>query len=564
MSVGLLWTVAKVSVPIMLTPAINQGIIAGNTGDLIKWSLAIFAAGVVQGASTGVRRYLAFGVSYRVEADLRHRLFAHLQRLHFAFQDQAQTGQLMSRAATDLQQVQNFLVMIPITVASVLIVAGVTALLFSINPVLAALALGSLPFLNLAARRFSDRVNVPSMQLQRELAELSTVVEETVTGIRAVKGFGAERAQARHLEERSNAVYREGVRVGDVRAAFVPLLTFLPAIGVVAVLWYGGYQILDGHMSIGELSSFILFVYMLVTPLQMIGGLIAQGQRAVASAQRVDEILSTEPVIVDPHHPVALPPGRGEVRFEGVTFGYSPGSDPVIQDLDLEIRAGEAVALVGPTGSGKTTVARLIPRFYDVSAGRVILDGVDVRDLRLRELRRSIGIVFEDTFLFTDTVRANIAFAEPDAPFERVQWAARMAGADEFISELADGYGTLIGERGYSLSGGQRQRVALARAILGDPRVLVLDDATSSVDPTKEHEITEAMREVMQNRTTIVIAHRPATVALADRVLLLDRGHIVAEGTHHELLETSRRYRDVLAQAESRSRSAGGLREVTA
>jgi ATP-binding cassette subfamily B protein len=558
--VGLVWTVAKVSVPLLVQVAIDRGILARSGSELAKWSMVILVAGVVQGSATGVRRYLAFGVSYRVEAELRHRLFAHLQRLHFAFQDQAQTGQLMSRAATDLQQVQNFLVMVPITVANVLIVAGVTALLFYTDPVMAALALVSLPFLNMAAHRFSGRVNPPSMQLQRELAELSTVVEETVAGIRAVKGFGAERTQARRLDDRSHRVYDQGVKVGDVRATFIPWLNFIPALGVVAVLWYGGYQVLHGQLSIGQLSAFILYVYMLVTPLQMIGYLIAQAQRAVACSQRVDEILATEAEVVDPAHPVPLPPGGGRVRFEQVVFSYSRRAPrPVLDGLDLEVRPGEAVALVGATGSGKSTIARLLPRFYDVDAGRVTLDGVDVRELRLRELRRAIGIVFEETFLFTDTIGANIAFAEPEAPMERIRWAARMAGADEFISELPDRYGTLIGERGLSLSGGQRQRVALARAILGDPRVLILDDATSSVDPTKEHEITEAMREVMQGRTTIVIAHRPATVALADRVVLLEHGRILAEGTHHELLSRHARYREVLARAAPAS---SGVQEV--
>jgi ATP-binding cassette subfamily B protein len=277
--------------------------------------------------------------------------------------------------------------------------------------------------------------------------------------------------------------------------------------------------------------------------------LVAQAQRAVVSAQRVDEILGTEPTIVDPPHPRQLPPGGGEVRFEGVTFSYVPGASPVIDGLELTIPAGEAVALVGATASGKTTIARLIPRFYDVDRGSVSIDGVDVRDLAQDEVRAAVGLVFEDTFLFSDTIAGNIAFARPGAPFERIREAAHLAGADEFIEELADGYDTQIGERGLSLSGGQRQRLAIARAFLADPRVLILDDATSSVDPTKEHEIREALAEVMRGRTTIVIAHRPATIALADRVLLLDQGRIVAEGTHDQLLATSERYREVLARA---------------
>jgi len=320
------------------------------------------------------------------------------------------------------------------------------------------------------------------------------------------------------------------------------VLDFFPAVGLVAVLWYGGHQVLSHHLTVGGLVEFTAYVVMLIVPLRMTGMLVAQAQRAVVSAQRVDEILSTEPTIVDPAHPRRLPPGGGEVRFEHVTFSYVPGSTPVLDGLDLTIRPGEAVALVGATASGKTTVARLIPRFYDVDGGRILIDGVDVRDLVLTELRGAVGLVFEDTFLFSDTIAANIAFARPDAPFERIREAARLAGADGFIGELPEGYETQIGERGFSLSGGQRQRIAIARAFLADPRVLILDDATSSVDPTKEHEIRDA---------------------LADRVLLLDQGRIEAEGTHEELLANSERYREVLARAaeERRERQTAGYDE---
>jgi len=287
----------------------------------------------------------------------------------------------------------------------------------------------------------------------------------------------------------------------------------------------------------------------------MLGMILAQAQRAVASSQRVDEVLAAEPEIIDPSPASSLPQPTtdrpaGALHFDAVTFGYPAGPDrPVLDGLELSVQAGESVALVGPTGCGKTTVARLIPRFYDVDGGRITLDDVDVRDVALRELRRAVGLVFEDTFLFNDSVAANIAFAEPDASGEQIERAARLAGAHDFIVDLPDGYNTEIGERGFSLSGGQRQRIAIARAILSDPRVLILDDATSSVDPTKEHEIRDALTEVMKGRTTIVIAHRPATIALADRVVLLDEGRIVDEGTHADLLVSSERYRDVLAAA---------------
>jgi ATP-binding cassette subfamily B protein len=549
---GLVWTAAKVSVPKLAQLAIDRGIVHSAPGVLMKWSLIIVAVGFVSAVATGLRRYLAFGIALRTETELRSRLFAHLQRLHFAFHDRAQTGQLMSRAATDLQQIQGFAVLIPITVSNAMTVAAVTVILFSINLKLAVLALGALPFVNVAAKKFSSAVHPVSLELQQELATVAITVEESITGIRVVKGFGAEPIQAEQLRQRAERVYTKAVDLARVRATFNPIIDFLPALGLVAVLWYGGHQVLDHHLSLGEMIAFNSYVVMLIFPLRLLGTLIAQTQRAVAAAQRVEEILTTAPEIVDRPEAVSMPEGNGEVRFEGVTFAYGAVGTgrPVLDRLDFTARAGEAVALVGSTGCGKTTVARLIPRFYDVDGGRLTVDGADVRDLKVRDLRRAVGIVFEDTFLFSDSIRANIAFADPKAPQAQVERAARLSGAHDFIQSLPDGYETPLGERGFSLSGGQRQRIALARAILADPRVLILDDATSSVDPTKEHEIRDALATVMEGRTTIVIAHRPATIALADRVVLLDEGRIVAEGTHDELLLTSERYRQVLAQAE--------------
>jgi ATP-binding cassette subfamily B protein len=438
--------------------------------------------------------------------------------------------------------------MIPLTISNFVTVLAVTVILAIINPLLTLLALGSLPFLNVLATRFSRRLFPSVMGIQRESAELAAVVEESVAGVRVIKGVGAERVQAGRLATEAQDVYDESMAAAMTRAKFLPALELLPNLGLIAVLGYGGHLVLDGELSLGSLIMFNVYVAMLVWPLRMLGMIVAQAQRAAVSAERVDDVLRTEPEIDDPSHPVALPPSGGEVVFRDVRFGYGR-PHPVLDGFDLQVEPGESVALVGATGTGKSTVARLIPRFYDVEAGAVLLDGCDVRDVGVQELRRSIGIVFEETFLFSDTIGANIAFADPDAPHAAIERAARLAGAHEFISELADGYATLIGERGYSLSGGQRQRIAIARAILADPRVLILDDATSAVDPTKEHEIRDALTEVMRDRTTIVIAHRPATIALADRVVLIDDGRVVAEGTHATLLAGEPRYRQVLAAA---------------
>jgi ATP-binding cassette subfamily B protein len=549
---GFVWTGAKISVPKLTQQAIDHGIIKNEKGALLKFGIAILLVGCVSAVAMGFRRYQAFGTAWKAETELRQRLFAHLQRLHFAFHDHAQTGQLMARSATDIQAVNQFLVMIPITISNIITMVAVTTILLVTNWKLAIAALIALPLINVFAKRFSTRVHPASMELLAELADLATVVEETITGIRVVKGFGAEAIQYEALVDQSAVVYDKSIALARIRAVFNPFLDFLPAVGLVAVLWYGGRQVLDGKLTLGELVAFNVYVFMLIPPLRMTGMLIAQAQRAVAAAERIDQILRTAPEIVDRPDALELPPGGGgELRFENVDFAYIAGTKPVLHGFNLRVKPGESVAIVGATGVGKTTVARLIPRFYDVDGGRVLIDGVDVRDVKVRNLRQGVGIVFEDTFLFSDSIRSNIAFADPAAPQEQVERAAFLAGAHEFISQLPEGYETLIGERGFSLSGGQRQRIALARAILADPRVLILDDATSSVDPTKEHEIRAALGEVMAGRTTLIIAHRPATIALADRVVLLDEGRIVEEGTHTDLLERSARYREVLAAASA-------------
>jgi ATP-binding cassette subfamily B protein len=547
---GLLWAAARVAIPAMAGAAIDSGIANSDWGTTGLWTAAILLVGGVQAVCTGIRRYAAFGLAWRAETDIRMNLVAHLQRLHFAFHDQAQIGSLMAHANTDIQQINNTLLLIPLTIASSIQMVAVAIILVIVSPGLALFALGALPLLNIAATRFNRKMYPVGMQLQEELSDLSGVVEESVTGVRVVKGFGAERLQRGRLGEESDAVYDKSMDAARLRGNFMPLIDFLPQIGLVGILWYGGHQVLDGSLSIGDIVAANLYVLMLIWPLRMIGMLVGQLPRSAAAGGRINEILETDPAIdhVPASHADPLPDGPGTVRFDHVTFAYGSGR-PVLRELDLTIEGGEAVALVGATASGKTTVARLIPRFYDVKSGVVRIDGADVRETRLRDVRRAVGLVFEDTFLFSDSVRNNIAFADPEAPMETVVRAAKLAGADEFVTQLPDGYETVIGEHGFSLSGGQRQRIAIARAVLADPRVLILDDATSSVDPTKEHEIRSALAEVMRGRTTIIIAHRPATIALADRVVLLDEGRVVADGTHEGLLETSQRYRDVLARA---------------
>ncbi|MCB0963582.1 MAG: ABC transporter ATP-binding protein [Acidimicrobiales bacterium] len=549
---GLIWTAAKVSVPKLVERAIDVGIEPGDRAAIVRSAWLIAAAGLVAAVFTGLRRYTAFREARFAEAALRDRLFAHLQRLHFAFHDGQQTGQLMSRANNDLQQIQNAVVLVPLTIANLATVVAVLVFLVLIDPVLTVLALGSLPLVNVLAKRFATRLQPVMTGVQQESAELSAVVEETVAGIRVVKGFAAEDSQRRRLGDEADDLYEVSMTGARIRSTYWPALEVLPNIGLILVLAYGGHQVIAGELALGSLVAFNAYVVLLVWPLRMLGWIVAMAQRAAASAQRVHEVLATEPEVVDPPSPTSLPVGGGgDVVFDGVRFAYAPGGAPVLDGFDLHIEAGQSVALVGATASGKSTVAKLVARFYDVEAGAVRLDGVDVRDLRLAELRGAVGLVFEDTFLFSDSIAANIAFARPDASSDDIVRAARLAGADAFIRELAHGYDTEIGERGYSLSGGQRQRIAIARAILADPRVLILDDATSAVDSSKEHEIRDALGEVMAGRTTLVIAHRPATIALAERVVLVGDGRVLADGTHAELLAGEPAYREVLAAAEA-------------
>lgn len=548
MFASLLWTAGRVTVPLMVQLGLDRGV--RQDGPLLKWVLLILGAGFVSAVFLGVRRYLAFRNARIIEAKLRDRIFAHIQRLHFSFHDANATGELMSRGNTDLQHFQNVVVLIPLTFGNFLIVCSVTVIMLIIQPVLAVLALISLPFVNVLGRRFAQELHPAVLAVQQEAAQLAAVVEETVSGVRVVKGFGSEPVQAAKLRREADDVFDESMRSSMIRARYMPGIEILPNIGLITVLGYGGHLVLDGDMTVGQLVSFNIYVMMLVQPLRMLGMIVANSQRAASAGERISEVLETAPRIVDPPVPTPLPSaGRlGRVEFRDVSFDYRPDTDAgVLDGLSLTIEPGESVALVGATGSGKSTVARLLPRFYEVDAGAVLLDGVDVRDVRRQELRRAIGIVFEETFLFSSSIRDNIAFADPEASSDLVERAARLAGADGFIDDMPEGYDTVIGERGFSLSGGQRQRLAIARAILADPRVLILDDATSAVDPTKEHEIRDALGEVMDRRTTIVIAHRPATIALADRVVLLDDGRVAAEGTHAELLETNDRYRAVLA-----------------
>jgi len=533
-----------VLVPWLIGRAVNA-IQAGDRPDLLPLALAIVAAGILRLGLTMVRRVVAGRVSLAVEFDLRQRFYAHLQRLELGFFDSQQTGQLMSRATVDLQSIRFFLGygLIFIT-QNLLTIVLASAVMFALEPWLALLALAPAPLIVYTASRYS-RVSRPAVQeVQQRLAELTAEAEENVSGIRIVKAFAREEHQLHRFRRAVTRVFDQSIYSTRLQAFFSPLLGLLPQIGIALVLLIGGRQVIAGSISLGEFTAFYVYVAMLAAPMRMLGMALGMAQRAIASGNRLFEILDREPQIESPAGASALTAGGGRVEMRGVSLRYD-GAAPALTDVGLAVEAGRTVALVGPSGSGKTSLVALIARLYDPSEGAILVDGADVRSVDLGSLRSEVAFVGDESFLFTASVAENIAYAQPEAGRAEIEAAARRAQADEFIRDLPGGYDTLVGERGLTLSGGQRQRVAIARALLADPRILILDDATSSVDATTEAAIKSGLREAMAGRTTFVIAHRLSTVSLADEVVVMDAGRIVDRGTHEELLEGCGFYREI-------------------
>jgi ABC-type multidrug transport system fused ATPase/permease subunit len=533
-----------VLIPFLVGRTVDR--IGSGNSNLWPLALAIFAAGILRLAFSVARRLVAGRVSLGVEYDLRNRMYRHLQALELGFFDEQQTGQLMSRATVDLQSVRFFLgyglIFILQSALTILIAAGV---MLAVNPLLAAVALAPTPFVIWIAFRYGRRNRPASQEVQQRIAELTADAEENVSGVAVVKAFAQEARQMTRFRRSVRRVFDQSMVSTRLRAFYSPFIAFLPNLGLAALLLVGGRQAIHGSITIGEFVAFYGYVVMLTSPMRMLGIALGMAQRAVASGARVFEVLDREPRIVAPPAPVPMPPGGGRVCFDHVWFGYGEG-EPVLTDIDLDVEAGTTVALVGATGSGKTSLVALIPRLYDVTRGGVLVDGVDVRALDPAELRRQVAVVSDDAFLFSASLRENIAYARTDASDAEVADAARRAGLEEFVKTLPERYETRVGERGIALSGGQRQRVAIARALLAEPRILVLDDATSSVDATTESRIKQALVEVMRGRTTFVIAHRLSTIALADEIVVLEEARLAARGTHDELLEESPLYGEIV------------------
>jgi ATP-binding cassette subfamily B protein len=519
-----------------------------DRSQLVLFALLVAAAGVARlGLSVG-RRLVAGRVSLAVEYDLRARLYAHLQQLELGFFDRQQTGQLMSRVTVDLQAVRFFLGYGLIFIGQSFFTIALAAIaMFVIQPLLALIALAPVPFVVLVAFRYGRRSRPAMQEVQQRIAELTAVTEENVSGVRVVKAFAREQLQLERFRHQTGRVFDQAMYTTRLQARYAPLIGFLPYLGLAAILLVGGRAAIDGSIDIAVFTAFYGYVLMLTGPMRTLGYMLGAAQRATASGARIFQVLDRAPGIVAPADAPPLPAdGRGRVELRGVSLTYEGAAQPALRDVELTVEPGTTVALVGGTGSGKTSLVSLLPRLYDASAGAVLIDGTDVRFVDPASLRREIAIVTDDPFLFSATVHDNIAYARPDATHEEVEQAARRAHADGFVRELPDGYESFIGERGLTLSGGQRQRIAIARALLADPRILVLDDATSSVDASTEQEIKHALGEVMEGRTTLVIAHRLSTIALADEIVVLERGQIVAQGTHEQLLAQEGLYREIV------------------
>jgi ATP-binding cassette subfamily B protein len=529
----------------LLERQIVDGVIVERNSSLLPWLIALIAVAAGAFLAAHLRRYRGGRVALEVQYDLRNEMQAHLQRMDFAALDRMPTGQLVARASSDTTLVQGLLMFIPMMSGNVLLMVLSLGVMLWLSPPLALVSLIIAPALLAISYRMRTRIFPATWDAQQREGEVIQIVDEAVNGVRVVKAFGQERRELERVTAASEDLYGSQMRAVRLTSRFQPLLQAIPALGQVGILAFGGWLALHGEISLGTFLAFTTYVGQLVSPTRQLAGLLAIGQQARAGVERIFQLLDLSPAIADAPDAVELPPLRGEIDFDAVAFGYDERRR-ILDGFDLHVRAGERVAIVGPSGSGKTTATMLVSRFYEPDRGAVLVDGHDVRGVALHSLRSQVGVVFEESFLFSDTVRANIAYGRPGASDAEIEAAARVAQADGFIGALPRGYDSLVGERGLTLSGGQRQRIALARAVLQDPRILILDDATSAVDARTEERINEGLREVMAGRTTLLVAHRRSTLHLVDRVVVLDDGRVIDEGTDDELAARSAVYRGLL------------------
>ena len=541
-------TVATAAIPLVQRQIIDNVIVTHRAS---IWPLAglLIVAAAVNFYGIYLRRYRGGRLSLDVQHELRTELFDSLSRLDGARQDEMRTGQLVGRAISDLNMVQGLLSMVPVTLGNIVLFVLTIGIMVALSPVLTIVTVAVAPALWVIALASRRKLFPASWDAQQQSGEVAGVVDEAIGGVRVVKGFGQEEQEQERLEAASSRLFASRLRMIRLTARYNPALTAIPSLGVVGVLALGGWLAIHGSITLGTFLAFSAYLAQMAGPVRMLTYMVTLGQEARASVIRVFDIIDSRPAIADKPGAVELPPDATGLSFDDVRFGYVP-NEPVLRGLSLHVEPGETVAVVGASGSGKSTIAQLLPRFYDPQSGVVRIGGYDVADVTRDSLRAAIGLVMEESFLFSDTVRANLAYGRPDATEEQIMAAARAAQAHEFIARLPQGYDTVVGEQGLTLSGGQRQRVALARALVTDPRLLVLDDATSAIDPRLEAEIHAALREVMRGRTTLIIAHRRSTLNLADRIVVLDAGRVADTGTHTELEERCPLYRRLIVSGE--------------
>ncbi|MFQ5999148.1 MAG: ABC transporter ATP-binding protein [Candidatus Bathyarchaeia archaeon] len=545
--------IVSVQIPLLIKEAIDKVLpllASKSTFELGQSRLLILALEIVGltlivGLFSFIQRYASVYFSQKVAYDIRNDVFVSLQRQSFAFYDRTRTGQLLSKATTDIDRIRGFLGwQLMFLINSILLLTATVYIMFSLETRLAFLLLLIMPFLSFAFFLFGKKIRPLFAQMREQYGNLTSVIHENVTGTRVVRAFARENFERNKFASENERYFQTNMDTVRLRAFYIPLITFVVGLGTIIIFWYGGLEVIRGTLTIGALVAFTSYQAMLISPMRFLGLFISGYQLSIAAGQRVFEIIDTEPEIKEKTGALTLPVVKGHVKFENVSFSYGKGRE-ILKNINLEAKPGETIALLGTTGSGKSTIIRLIPRFYDVSSGRITIDGFDVRDVKLKSLREQIGIVSQEAFLFATTVKENIAYGKPGATMKEIVAAAKAARAHEFISALPNGYDSMVGERGVILSGGQQQRIAIARALLSDPRILILDDSTSSVDVETEYEIQEALKALLKGRTTFVITQRVSTIRNADKIIVLENGEILEKGTHKTLMAKKDAYYNI-------------------